>query len=154
MYLGATALVPAMSWLHERRPLLTLGVLAAGVVLVDLVRLHGEPAAGYLNLVFVWFLMQQLGFALLDRSCGALSRRTLLIGAAIPLVVLVVLVACGWSPDMIDNLNPPTAAIALLGVTQFFLLHLLRPRLDRVMRGRAASRFAARAGSQAMTVYL
>jgi peptidoglycan/LPS O-acetylase OafA/YrhL len=154
VYLGATALVPAMSWLHERRPLLTLGALAAGVVLVDLVRLHGESAAGYLNLVFVWLLMQQLGFALLDRSCGAWSRRTLLAGVAIPLVVLVVLVACGWSPDMIDNLNPPTAAIALLGATQFFLLHLLRPRLDRVMRNGAASKAAARAGAHAMTVYL
>ncbi|MGO1538820.1 MAG: acyltransferase family protein [Leucobacter sp.] len=174
VYLGVTALVPTMVWLHDRHPGLTLGGLVAGVILIDVLASLSVTQVGYLNLLFVWLLMQQLGFVLLDgnrRGVGATggigadgtrtaarhsvqSRRRLVIGVVAPLLVLAILVMNGASPDMIENLNPPTTAIALLGTSQLFMLQLIRPHLDRAMRGKTATRISARAGAHAMTIYL
>lgn len=154
VYLGVTALVPAMVWLHERVPMLTLGALAAGVLAVDLLHSQAGIPVGYLNLILVWPLMQQLGFALADGACANWSRRSLVIGAVLPIVALLGLLGLGWSPDMIANLNPPTTAIALLGTAQFFLLQLSRGALDRLTAKPRIAGAAQRAGSIAMTVYL
>lgn len=154
VYLGVTALVPAMAWLHERRPLLTFAALGLGVVVIDLVSARTGLPIGYLNLALVWPLMQQLGFAMLDGVCAAASRRGLLSGMMAALAAILVLIACGWSPDMLHNLNPPTAAIALLGAAQFFTLQLLRPRLDAMTRLSVVEMLVAKAGTRAMAVYL
>ena len=154
VYSGVTALVPAMAWLHDRRPVLTLAGLAVGALAVDVTsRLTGLDI-GYVNLVFVWLLMQQLGFVMLDGPMGAWPRGRLLAGVGISLALLVLCVGLGWSPDMIENLNPPTFALVLLGAAQFFALQLLRPWLDRVTARPAAARIAARVGGGAMSVYL
>lgn len=154
VYFGATALVPAMTWAHERRPIVTLVALAAAVLLVDLLHAKAGIPIGYANLALVWPLMQQLGFAMADGAGAGWSRRRLSLGVMIPLVVLLALLGWGWSPDMIENLNPPTAAIALLGTAQFFGLLLVRARVDRVTNAPRIARLAERAGSVAMTVYL
>lgn len=154
VYLAVTALVPAMVWLHERVPLLTLGVLAAGVLAVDLLHSQAGIPVGYLNLLLVWPLMQQLGFALADGACTNWSKRSLIFGAVLPIVALLGLLGLGWSPDMIANLNPPTTAIALLGTAQFFLLQLSRGALDRLTAKPRVAQVAQRAGTIAMTVYL
>lgn len=154
VYLGVTALVPAMVWLHERLPMLTIGVLGAGVIAVDLLHSQVGIPIGYLNLMLVWPLMQQLGFALADGACANWSRRALVFGAVLPIAALLGLLGLGWSPDMIANLNPPTIAIALLGTAQFFLLQLFRGALDRLTERPRVAGAAQRAGSIAMTVYL
>lgn len=154
VYLGATALVPAMTRLHERAPRTVLLALAGGVIAVEvLARILAEPL-GYLNLAFVWLLMQQLGFAMRDGACAAWSRRRLTIAAAVPLAVLLVLIGCGWSADMIENLNPPTAAIALLGVAQFFVLQRIRPGLARLTAVPAVAACVGAASRHSMSVYL
>lgn len=154
VYLAVTALVPAMVWLHERVPMFTLGALAAGVLAVDLLHSQAGIPVGYLNLLLVWPLMQQFGFALADGACTSWSRRSLTLGAVLPIVALLGLLGLGWSPDMIANLNPPTTAIALLGTAQFFLLQLSRGALDRLTAKPRVAHAAQRAGSIAMTVYL
>ncbi len=154
VYLGVTALVPAMVWLHVRVPLLTLGMLGAGVLAVDLLHSRAGVPIGYANLLLVWPLMQQLGFFLADGACARWSRRALVVGMVLPVGLLLCLVGLGWSPDMIANLNPPTVAIALLGVAHFFGLHLLRGALDRVTGVPRVAGAARRAGALAMTVYL
>lgn len=154
VYLGVTALVPAMVWLHERRPMTTIAVLGAGVLLVDLLHSRAGVPLGYLNLVLMWPLMQQLGFLLADGACASWSRGRLIVAGTVPIVLLFALLGWGWSPDMIENLNPPTVAIALLGAAQFFGLMLLRPSLDRLMRRRGMGKLVQRVGACAMTVYL
>ncbi|MDI6022395.1 acyltransferase [Leucobacter sp. UT-8R-CII-1-4] len=154
VYLGVTALVPAMVWLHERVPMLTIGALGAGVITMDLLHSQAGIPVGYLNLMLVWPLMQQLGFALADGACANWSKRALVFGAMLPIAGLLGLLGLGWSPDMIANLNPPTIAIALLGTAQFFLLQLFRGALDRLTAQPRIAHAAQRAGSIAMTVYL
>lgn len=193
VYIGVTAMVPIMMRMHGLRPTVTLLGLGGGIVIVDAVRLTAElPAVGYANLVFVWLLMQQLGFLLSDgrvevwasrrvrmglgagtgaRRSGGVPRGMLL--SIVVLGLLVVVVTRGpYSVDMLVNLNPPTAALALLGLAQFFALSAVKPRLDRwwhaaddsehsgavsargAMRVRAIARAGSAVSAGSMTLYL
>lgn len=154
VYLGVTALVPVMVWLHERLPVVTIVALATGTVIIDLLHTRVGLPVGYLNLLFVWPLMQQLGFLLSDGVCSTWSRRRLVMAASVQIALLLTLLGWGWSPDMIENLNPPTIAIALLGAAQFFVLVLARPWLDQQMLGSTVRSLVQRVGGCAMTVYL
>ena len=119
-YLLCQALVPPLFTLHTRAPRATVIALFAGVVLVDVVRFStGIAEVGLLNLLFVWPLAQQLGFWYRD---GWFARRS-------PLTLVVIAVACyamlwpltAWGPystSMLDNLNPPTLPLVLLGLAQ------------------------------------
>ncbi|WP_198393082.1 acyltransferase family protein [Brevibacterium yomogidense] len=171
-YLGVTALVPAMARLHERRPAVTLAVLGMGVLAVDAVRLtSGVFFVGFLNLGPVWLLMQQLGFFYHDGAGQAWPRRRLAVAMTAALSVLLLLVTLGpYSADMLVSLNPPTAAIVLLGTAQFFALRLVKPALDWMTGGvsgansaqvaqqvrgtRSAWRLGTVVSAHAMTVYL
>ncbi|SMY11105.1 acyltransferase family protein [Brevibacterium jeotgali] len=180
VYMGVTAMVPIMIRLHEVRPVAILLGLGSGIVVVDAVRLTVElPAVGYVNLVFVWLFMQQLGFLLSDgrveewssgraRSgpgaggkgawrirTGGVPRGVLL--SVLALGLLVVAVTKGpFSADMLVNLNPPTTALALLGVAQFFALSAVKPSMDRwcAMRARSVARAGSAVSAASMTLYL
>ncbi len=155
-YLLCQALVPPLFTLHTRAPRATVIALFAGVVLVDVVRFStGIAEVGLLNLLFVWPLAQQLGFWYRD---GWFARRS-------PLTLVVIAVACyamlwpltAWGPystSMLDNLNPPTLPLVLLGLAQACILCLLRPALERLMRVRWVRGFSFVLGTRLMTVYL
>ena len=155
-YLICQALVPLMVRFHERAPRGTVAVLAVGVVVVDAARFTtGVTEIGLLNLLFLWPLIQQLGFWYRD---GWFDRRPtgilLLIAAACGLA-LWPLVAWGpYSPSMLGNLNPPTLPLVLLGLAQACLLRVLRPALTRLTRVRAVQGFLFVLGTRLMTVYL
>lgn len=154
-YFGVTALVPAMAWLHDRIPLITVFALACGVFIVDVAHARLGAPVGYLNLVLVWPLMQQLGFLMRDGlSFAVWRRRGLVIGLLASLALLLALIGRGWSPDMLVNLNPSTTAIMLLGTAQFFLLQLLRPLLVSLTRGPRSTHLISRANAAAMGAYL
>lgn len=156
VYLGATALVPAMTRLHERAPVLTLAVLTTGIVGVDVTRLAtGVEGIGFANLAFAWLFAQQLGFLFRDGWAASWSRGKLLLGLGGAVAAIASLVATGlWSADLITNLNPPTVVLSLLAVAHWFGLRLLKPTLDRRLQNRTASRVLAAANPLAMTVYL
>lgn len=156
VYVGATALVPLLTWAHERAPWATLSAMVLGVVAVDAMRLStGIEALGYLNLAFVWLAVQQLGFWWADGRVGALPRGRLVAGLVASLVTLAGLFASGaYSPDMYENLNPPTVCLVVLGAAQLFAFALAAPRLRRVAaRPRVAAAVDA-VGSRSMTIYL
>jgi peptidoglycan/LPS O-acetylase OafA/YrhL len=156
VYLGATALVPALAAAHERAPGITLGLLVAAIVGVDVLRMStGIEGLGFLNLAFVWLAVQQLGFWWADGRIGALSRPTLVMGLVASLSSLTALVASGlYSADMYVNLNPPTVCLILLGSAQLFALALAAPALRRVaVRPRVAWAVDA-VGTRSMTIYL
>ncbi|WP_058594696.1 acyltransferase family protein, partial [Leucobacter chromiiresistens] len=155
VYFAVTALVPAMARLHDRAPRLTVLALATGVVCVDVANARFGVPVGYLNLLLVWPLMQQLGFMMRDGiSVAVWPRRRLVCGFLGALATLLALVASGWSPDLLENLNPPTTAIMLLGAAQCCALQLLRPRLDALTRAPRIARLISRANAAAMGVYL
>jgi fucose 4-O-acetylase-like acetyltransferase len=155
-YCLCQAFVPVMVRLHERAPALTLAVLLGGAVIVDAARYSsGVTQIGYLNMVFVWLLVQQIGFWYAD---GWFARRAwwqLILIAAVCYAALVPLTAVGpYNTDMLVNLNPPTLPLVLLGLAQACLLCLLRPALARLMDTRPAQAVVFVIGTRLMTIYL
>ena len=157
VYVGLTALVPVMTRFHERAPRRTLVVLAGAVAMVDvLAGVTGLTGLGYLNLLVVWPLIQQLGFVYDDLRRRTVAPTGLVAIAAMALGALVLLVSGGvCSPNMLVNLNPPTGALVLLGVVQLCLLRLVHDRLTTALeRVPARDRVIAWGNANGMHVYL
>lgn len=160
VYIGVSALVPAMTALHERAPLRTLTALAAGAAVIDLLSRAGGLPVAALNWGFVWLFAQQLGFFLRDgwfqRTAELRFGRWRLLGlAAAAYAAIGLLVAfADYSHDMLTNLNPPTLCILLLAVAQVALFAILQPGIRRVMRRRFAQGVVLLFGLRGMVVYL
>lgn len=161
VYLGLTSLVPLAARLHTTAPRTTLAVLVTGVITVDvLTRTTGMTGLGYLNFVLVWPLVQQLGFVYADMLT---TRRQLPAWlswavATAALALLAGLVAADvYSLNMIVNLNPPTAALVLLGLVQFAVLARIHAPLRVFLtapRGRHWMQLSNHATRLGMHVYL
>ncbi|MGN9842722.1 acyltransferase family protein [Nonomuraea sp. H19] len=154
VYLIAVTATPYALRLHQRYGLRVPAALAAGAVLTDVVRFStGFEAIGYLNVVFVWLAVHQLGFFYAE---GRLRRPWLLAVAGFGAAAL--LVAFGPYPGSmiglpgaaVSNMAPPTLAMLAVGAGQIGLATLLRPWLLRLPTGR----LLAWAGPRIMTVYL
>lgn len=156
VFLLCQALLPLFAHLHERAPLRTLSTLILAAVLVDVLRTGtGIDAWGFLNLAFVWLALQQGGFFLADGRIDALRRGTRLAAAVGAAAVLAVVFLSGvHSPDLIENINPPTTALILVGIVHTSLLSLLRERIGRLSRTAPAAAFTGFVTRRAMTIYL
>jgi fucose 4-O-acetylase-like acetyltransferase len=155
-YAICQALVPFLARLHAVAPKRTVVVLLAGVVVVDAV--HYQPGLywfGLLNLLFVWPLIQQIGFWYAD---GFFDRRGWWQLALISLLgvgMLWPLTAFGpYDVNMLVNLNPPTLPLVFLGLSQAAFLRLLKRPLGALMRTTAAKAVVFLVGTRLMTIYL
>ncbi|GAB3804753.1 acyltransferase [Humibacter antri] len=155
VYALTTSLVPLMVAVHRRAPIATVCTLALAVIAVDIVRAAtGAAGVGYLNLGFVWLLVQQLGFWLADGRMPR-SRTRLWMLAAGSFGLLTILCGTGaYSFDLLADLNPPCGALVLLGVGQLALFCLLRPALRTVHDARVVHAVSAWINARAMTIYL
>ncbi|RUQ84403.1 acyltransferase family protein [Labedella gwakjiensis] len=155
-YTLCQALVPTMAGWHARAPRATLVVLLAGAIAVDAARFStGVEQIGLVNLLFVWLLVQQIGFWYADGWFAARRWWTLIVLAAVAYASLVPMTA--WGPywvDMLGNLNPPTLPLVALAVGQACVLRLLRPALARLMNTHAARAAVFVVGTRLMTIYL
>ncbi|WGD36967.1 acyltransferase [Lysinibacter sp. HNR] len=149
VYILCSALVPLMLTLHERAPRRTLAVLACGVVFVDLLRsVTGIDTIGFVNLVFVWIAVQQLGFWLADGRTPGIRT------AVFAVCGMVVLMVLGISPaNLFDALNPPTGALALLGVVQFTAFGALRATLASRAEIPSVLRISDAINNRSLSVY-
>ncbi|MFE6733459.1 acyltransferase [Microbacterium sp. NPDC057650] len=156
VFLLAQALLPLLVRAHRAAPLMSLAALAGGAVAVDIVRAAtGVDAIGFLNLGFVWLTMQQLGFVLADGRIDALSRRArVAIGAAALAALATTFITGAYSPDLIANINPPTAALILVGIVHTAAFSLLRAPITAFAERRRARAFAGFVSQRAMTIYL
>jgi len=156
VYIGCAGLVPWMAALHERAPRLTLGGLLLGVVAVDsVVAATGIELIGAFNLLFVWLLIQQLGFAYADGIIGVLPRWALFVLAVAAFAMLAFLTTIfGYSTDMYENLNPPTVCILVLGVGQLMLFATLHPWLQSLANRPRVARVGLWVNANSMTIYL
>jgi hypothetical protein len=153
-YLAAQLNLPLLARLHARGPWLTLAGLTSLVVAVDCLR-GTVPALAYLNMVFLWCAVQQLGFFLADGGPLAPGRPALagiIVGSNLLLGLLVWLGL--YSGNMLVNLNPPNLTLLLLGFSQAATLQLFRPGLARLGSRVRVQRFIGAAGRRSMTVYL
>lgn len=156
VFLGCQALLPALAKAHARKPLITVGSLVAAALVVDALRaITGLEGVGFLNLAFVWLALQQIGFFLADGTIDGLSRRARAIAGAVALIGLLGAFTAGvYSPDLIANINPPTAALLLVGVVHLSAVSLLRDRIGAFSRRTAPAAFAAFVNRRTMTIYL
>jgi fucose 4-O-acetylase-like acetyltransferase len=162
VYLVVVALAPAMVRLHRRFRLWVPATLAAAAAAVDALRLAaGIQEVGYLNLLLVWVLVQQVGFFYADGTLERLSRRALAGLAAAGLAGLVVLTGTGlYPPSMVglpgdeSNMSPPTVCIVALTVWQLGLVMLARARVSAWLARRGPWTAVIAVGSMAMTLYL
>ena len=154
------ALVPFLARMHAIAPKRTLLVLFIGVILVD--TLHYATAdlgitsywLGLLNLLFVWPLVQQIGFWYADGFFDRPGWQLALISLA-ALGMLVPLTAFGpYDVNMLTNLNPPTLPLVFLGLSQAAFLRLLKRPLSALMRTRVAKGIVFVVGTRLMTIYL
>lgn len=155
VFLLCTGLVPTMVAAHRRHPLVTLAALAAVAFAVDLARqTTGIEGIGFANLLFVWLLAQQLGFLLADGTLDRLRPATIRRLGAGALAAAVVLCVWGLAPwSLFDALNPPTTALAALGLAQLCGFTLLRPRLRGIAEHPVVRRAVAAVNARAMTIY-
>ncbi|MFJ6077506.1 acyltransferase [Pseudarthrobacter sp. NPDC092419] len=153
-YLAAQLNIPLLSALHSRSPWLTFLGLAALVVAVDSCR-GAVPELAYLNLLFLWWAVQQLGFLMADGHAARLSRPALAGIALAANLVMGVVTALGiYSNNMLVNLNPPNLTLLLLGISQASLMQLARPALTAAGSAPRVRRLLLVTGSRSLTVYL
>ncbi len=156
VYLGCSAFVPLFTQLHERAPRLTLVGLLAIALAIDTVSVtfHLEAVA-YLNFLFVWLFIQQLGFWYADGRFDRLPRWAQLASGVAAYGTLVFLtLVIGYSTDMYENLNPPTTCILVLGIGQIFLVAFAHPWLTKLANLPAMRTAANAINRNSMTIYL
>src|SRR5690625_4803025 len=152
-YVSRTAWVPRALHFHDTAPMRSLAVLSAAVIVVDgLVAVTGVHRLGYVNFVLVWPLVQQFGFFYADALDRPVRRLHVWSGLVTALSLLVGLVAAGvYSPNMLVNLNPPTGALVLLGVVQICGLRLVHRRLTAMLTGAGGSAAETGPGAELST---
>ena len=143
VYILMVLLVPLAYRAWQRYGFASFWALAAAAVLVDLLALGvGWRALGWLNYLFVWLAVHQLGFAWQAGRMG--GPRRCLLWAAGGMAALVALVALGPYPvsmvsvrgEEISNSLPPNLTLLALGVCQSgLLLALERPARRLLERG-------------------
>jgi fucose 4-O-acetylase-like acetyltransferase len=163
VYLAVTAVAPCMRDLHARHGIRAATGIALLAVGVDVARFGGGiDALGYLNVLFVWLLAQQLGFFYADGTLLRIRRRQLVVAAAGAITMLATLTTFGPYPrsmvglpgDRISNMSPPTICLVVLTVFEIAVAMLLRPVVSRwVQRDRAWTVVVAGNGV-IMTIFL
>ncbi|MEL4505675.1 acyltransferase [Luteococcus sp. H138] len=167
-YLFIVQIAPAMVWLHDRSAWLVPVLLLVAGTTVDVWTIHtGALDNRYWNLIIVWPLCHQLGIA---HQRGFLRRGPLwqpIAAIGLGAVAIVVLLqfrfgamggwpvpALGMGSRWISNLQPPTVAMAWLGLAQTGVLGLLaRRRLTLLERPRVQQAMGV-VNALLMTTYL
>ncbi|MTD57201.1 acyltransferase family protein [Amycolatopsis pithecellobii] len=162
VYLLTVLATPLMAVAHRRWGLLVPAVLAVLAVLVDVVRFDGFGPFGYLNAVFVWLAVHQLGFHYVDGKLGALNRKSALTLSATGFGITALMVAFGPYPMSmigmpgapVSNMSPPTALLLSLAVGQLGLVLALRPQLRTLAERPLAGDALRWIGARFMSIYL
>ncbi|MBT2515420.1 acyltransferase [Arthrobacter sp. ISL-30] len=153
-YLAAQLSIPLLARMHEIAPRLTLTGLVAAVVAVDCLR-GALPYLAFINMVFLWCVVQQLGFFMADGVMAGRSKGWLIGVIAGSNLLLGLVTGLGlYTGNMLVNLNPPNFCLFLLGVSQAATLQLLRPGIEWAASVRWVRWLVGVAGRRSMTIYL
>lgn len=162
VYLLTVLATPLMAMAHRRWGLAVPAALGVLAVLVDVVRFDAFGLFGYVNAVFVWLAVHQLGFHYAEGRLGSLTRRGAIALSATGFGATALMVAVGPYPlsmigmpgAPVSNMSPPTAVLLTLAVGQIGLVLAIRPQL-RALAARPPIAAALRAiNPRFMSVYL
>ena len=165
VYLTLIGLAPISYALWKRWGMATVFVLAAGAIAVDIARFHFDiPNVGWLNLVFVWGAIHQLGYWWHTRD---MENRNLPHKSAIALSVvsLALLIGVTWSGlypvsmldipgTNLDNATPATTAILLLGLVQIGIILATAPQIERLASRPRVWRLIVGASGLMLTIFV
>ena len=160
-YVVIVTLAPAALALWERFGWWSIlgGIALAG--LADVLSIGGGIVpVGFLNYVFVWGTVHQLGFAWVDGRLSGTTRRLAL--GAVGLIATLALVWLGPYPvamvgldtAQVTNSYPPRVTLAFLGMFQAGLALVFEPVLARFMQRSRPWTFVIAVSTQIMTLYL
>jgi peptidoglycan/LPS O-acetylase OafA/YrhL len=161
VYVAVAALAPATLAAWNRWGWGSFAAMACAAVATDVVSLAtGVDLIGWLNYLFVWGAVHQLGYAWRDDRFGGIKRRVLLAGAGLTSLVVLVFAfdypvsMVGVPGAEINNTLPPRLPLLALGLLQAGLvLSLERPMRRWLARG-AAWTGTVLINSMIMTIYL
>ncbi len=160
VYLMVVSLTPMAIAAQRRWGLLVPAVLAVGVGMVDAASLVGHvPHLGWLNYLFCWMALYQLGIAWRDGLLAGRRPVLLATGSAVALALLIWLgpypvSMIGVPGQDLQNSAPPSVAMLAFGCAQAGLVISLAPALNRALRTSQVQRVLARANSNVMALYL
>ena len=137
VYMMVIPAAPAMLRLHDRFGLGAVIRIAAAAGFIDfLAREVGVSGAGWLNFLFVWLGIHQLGFFWQDGAAYRRKARWWMAGVGIGSLVLLTVVFDIYSHSMLGvgnegNNAPPTMMLIGLALWQFGLALLVEKPVQR-----------------------
>jgi hypothetical protein len=120
----------------------------------------GLVPVGFLNYIFVWGTVHQLGYAWLDGTLEGSWKRVVMAGVGGAGTLLLVglgpypVAMVGLDTTELTNSYPPRVTLALLGMFQSGLALLVEPLLQRLMQRRLAWTLVVGISARIMTLYL
>jgi fucose 4-O-acetylase-like acetyltransferase len=160
-YVVIVTIAPLGLWIWERWGWWSIvtGIALSG--LCDWLSISvGLVPVGFLNYIFVWGTVHQLGHAWLDGTLEGSWRRALMAGTGLAGALLLVglgpypVAMVGLDTTEITNSYPPRVTLAFLGMFQSGVALLLEPLLQRLMRRRLAWTLVVGISARIMTLYL
>jgi peptidoglycan/LPS O-acetylase OafA/YrhL len=165
VYVMITALAPVTYRWWASAGLTSFVMLCGIAVVVDVLRFTFDmPGIGWLNFLFVWAAVHQLGYWWASREMDgrgiSVSSGLLIAGAS--LTALILLTGIGWYPvamvgvpgSELTNMTPPTFAIALLGFVQAGLIWAGSTSINRLAHREGPWRAVVAVSGVIMTIYL
>jgi hypothetical protein len=162
VYLLVVLLVPITYSAWQRFGMWSFWTPVIGAVVFDWLRFHDghRPGIAWVNYLFVWIAVHQLGYLWRDgRLAGARRALPWLVGGAVAWVLLT-----GFGPypismvgvpgDPISNTTPPDLLLLVFGVAQVGLVLALEGPMRRWLDGRRAWAATVLVNASIMTVYL
>ena len=161
IYIMVILLAPLMYAFWRRLGFLSIGILVAIAIIMDLLffafEIHGPSWSNYF---WIWLPIHSLGFAWRDGRLGSPGRH--LIYSAIALAALWLLIFQGpyplsmvGSPGVeLSNTTPPKITLLALGLFQFGLLMMFEEPMRRALAGLKLWTLIVLINSMIMTIYL
>ncbi|MCA0977365.1 acyltransferase [Qipengyuania flava] len=160
VYLLVTALAPLTWTLWERLGFGSIALLVVAAILIDWLTLALDvPYVNFLNFLFVWVGIHQLGYAWQQGRLAGGRALALFVGGLAALIGLTVygpypIAMIGVPGAEITNSMPPTLALLALGVTQAGLVLALEPWGRRLLDNLTLWTATVLMNGMIMTVYL
>ncbi len=160
-YVVIVTVAPVGLWIWERWGWASIiaGIVLAGVC--DLLSIGlGMVPVGFLNYLFVWGTVHQLGFAWLDGTIDQLWKRAAMAGVGLVGTLLLVglgpypVAMVGLDTSEITNSYPPRVTLALLGLFQSGVALMCERPLQKMLRGRRLWTVVVGISARIMTLYL
>jgi hypothetical protein len=160
-YVVIVTIAPLGLWVWERWGWWSIVAGAALSGLCDWLSISvGLVPVGFLNYIFVWGTVHQIGYAWLDGTLGGAWKRALMAMAGLAGVLLLVglgpypVAMVGLDTTEITNSYPPRVTLAFLGMFQSGLALLVEGPLRALMQRRLAWMVVVGVSARIMTLYL